>query len=111
MENPKPLYKPESKKDHLSLDEKQKEAIRHITLSIEEVDENIRSRAQEDVIETLENGHPLNRLITDQDSNVTGYVACEDFVPHEAYIKYFGTTKETGRSLLQEIPAFLEYAR
>ena len=57
------LYNPEkTKKDHISLTEKQKEMINNITLGISEVDENITSFAVEsgDVIKTLENGHSLS---------------------------------------------------
>ena len=111
MEKQQTVYTPESKKDHISLTEEQKNAIRNITLGIEEVDETVRSMAFEDVIHTLENGHPLNRIITDQEAKINGYIACEDFIPHEAYLKYLGTTKQTGRNLLQEIPAFIEYAK
>jgi len=111
MEKHPPIYTPENKETHLSLSETQKTAVRDITLGIEEVDEMVKELAVEDVIRTLENGHPLNKLITDQDGEISGYIACEDFIFHEAYIKYFGTTKSTGRSLLSEIPAFLEYAK
>jgi hypothetical protein len=111
MEKQQTVYTPESKKDHISLTEEQKNTVRNITLGIEEVDETVRSMAIEDVIHTLENGHPLNRIITDQEEKINGYIACEDFIPHEAYLKYLGTTKQTGRNLLQEIPAFLEYAK
>ena len=34
--------------------------------------------------------------------NLSGYIACEDFVPQEAYIKYFGTSGETGRNLFKK---------
>lgn len=111
MEKQQTVYTPESKKDHISLSEEQKNTVRNITFGIEEVDETVRSMAIEDVIHTLENGHPLNRIITDQEEKINGYIACEDFIPHEAYLKYLGTTKQTGRNLLQEIPAFLEYAK
>lgn len=105
------LYKPEHEREHLSLDENQKNAVRAITLGIEEVDETIREMAVLDVVATLENGHSLNRLVVDEKGETIGFIACEDFVPHEAYIKYFGTSGQTGRSLLREIPAFLEYAK
>ncbi len=110
METPPTLYTPEKTKEHLTLSEDQRGTVRAITLGIEEVDETIRSLALEDVVSTLENGHPLNRIIADKKGETIGYIACEDFVPHEAYIKFFGTTGHTGRSLLKEIPAFLEYA-
>lgn len=112
IETPKTIYAPEEKKErpHISLSENQKEAVRRITLGVEEIDETVRQTAQEDVIKTLENGHALNRLIEDMEGNIAGYIACEDFVPKEAYIKYFATTGGTGRDILKEIPAFLEYA-
>jgi hypothetical protein len=106
-----PLYAIEKKeKNHLELSREQTESVRDITLGIEEVDEIVRELAVDDVVRTLENGHPLNRLIADEDGAVSGYIACEDFLPREAYIKYLGTTKSTGRNLLAEIPAFLKYA-
>ena len=101
----------ENKKSPIFLTEEQKNIVRNITLGIEEVDETIRSMAVEDVINTLQNGNPLNRVINDKEGKITGYVACEDFVPREAYLKYLGTTKQTGRNLLEEIPAFIEYAK
>lgn len=110
MEN-STIYAPEKKKNVLSLTEGQKNAVRNITLGIEEADEAIREMAVEDVIHTLENGHPFNRVIADTEGSTAGYIACEDFVPREAYIKYLGTTEQTGRNLLKEIPAFLDYAK
>ncbi|EKE20549.1 MAG: hypothetical protein ACD_7C00533G0006 [uncultured bacterium] len=111
MEFPKTLYQPEKKKEPLVLTAEQKESIRNITLGIEEVDESIRMMAVDNVAKTIENGHPLNRIITDKEGEISGYIACEDFVPHEAYIKYFGTSGQVGRNLLQEVPAFFEYAK
>lgn len=115
MSEVKPLYTPEPKqaerKSPLALTDKQKNAVRHITLGIEEVDEGVRQMAQEDVIHTLENGHSLNRLITNNSGEVIGYIACEDFVPGEAYLKYFGSAGGTGLNPLREIPAFFEYAK
>lgn len=95
----------------LLLTKKQKDEIRVITLGIIEVDENIRKKAVPDVLRTLENGHPLNRLITSPKGEIVGYIACEDWGPREAYIKYLGIRRNTGRDLFREIPAFLEYAR
>ena len=108
---PQPIFDSRETRKHLSLTPEQKNTVRGVTLGIEEVDETVRSLALEDVVTTLENGHPLNRLITNKEGNTVGFIACEDFIPHEAYIKYFGTTGETGRSMLEEIPAFLEYAK
>jgi|GEM_PF-741913 len=111
MENFETIYKPEKEKERLVLTKEQKNAIRNITLGIEEVDETIREMAMDDVAETLENGHPLNRLITDKEGRLVGYVACEDFVQGEAYIKYFGASEGTGRNAFQELPVFFEYAK
>lgn len=111
METPQTIYQPEKKKEHLVLTKEQKETVRNITLGIEEVDEAIRLLAVDDVVATLENGHPLNRIVTNQEGNTVGFIACEDFVSHEAYIKYFGTSGQAGRNLFQEIPAFFEYAK
>lgn len=110
MENPRTIYQPEKAKEHLVLTEEQKDAVRNIALGIDEVD-SIRLTAVDDVAHTLENGHLLNRVIADQEGKTAGFIACEDFVPHEAYIKYFGTTGQAGRNLFQEIPAFFEYAK
>ncbi len=84
MEISQKLYQKEDKKDEIVLSPKQKEQVISITLGIEEVDETIRNLALEDVINTLQNGHPLNRLI-EKDENVEGYIAWEDFVKNEAY--------------------------
>ena len=111
--SPQPIYSPieVEEQKHLELTPEQKDAVRGITLGIEEVDESIREMAVEDVIRTLENGHPLDRIIADNEGEIAGYIACEDFVPHEAYIKYMGTNGEVGRNLLREVPAFFEYAK
>ncbi len=114
MSEVKPLFALEPKRTErkqLVLTDKQKNAVRRITLGIEEVDERVRQMAQEDVVHTLENGHPLNRLITNDSGEVIGYIACEDFVPGEAYLKYFGSAGGTGLNPLREIPVFLEYAK
>ena len=106
-----PIYELGVENRSIELTIEQKEAVRDITLSIGEVDRNIREMAVDNVIDTLENGHPLNRIIEDKEGNTISYIACENFVPNEAYIKYFGTTSTSGRNLLREIPAFLEYAK
>lgn len=101
------IYTPEKQKQHLGLTEEQRKAVRSIIMGIEEVDETIRAMTVEDVIRTLENGHPLNRIITGPEGKTQNFIACEDFIPNEAYIKYFCTTGLTGRSLFLELPAFL----
>ena len=112
-ESPQPIYSPEAQteEEHLSLTPEQKEAVRNLTLGTEEVDPRIREMAAEDVIQTLENGHPLNRIIPGKEGETAGFIACQDFTPHEAYIKYFGMAGSSGRNLFREVPAFFEYAR
>ena len=106
------IYNLEEKTDQpLTLSQDQERAVHNITLGIEEVDETVREMAVLDVAKTLENGHPLNRLIENEEKKTIGYVACEDFVPREAYIKYFGFSGETGRNFFREMPAFFEYAK
>jgi hypothetical protein len=107
------LYTTEKKeqKTTLKLSDQEKHTIQEITLGIQEVDDALLEMATQDVLSTLENGHPLNRLIINQDQQLSGYIACEDFVPNEAYIKYLGTDKSSGRDLLKEIPAFITYAK
>ncbi len=113
MRESQSLYNPEDQKQRILLTDQQKEAVSSITMGIEVVDAEVRTMAIGDIINTLENGHPLNRIITGKDSQVVGYIACEDFVPHEAYIKYFGTTgiEQTGLNPRQEIASFLDYAK
>ncbi len=54
-----PLYAIEKKeKNHLELSREQTESVRDITLGIEEVDQIVRELAVDDVVRTLENGHP-----------------------------------------------------
>lgn len=105
------VYSQDRGRGRLVLSEQQKGEIRTITESIVEVDKNIRRMAVPDIIHTLENGNSLNRILTDQDGKVTGYIACEDWGPNEGYLKYLGTTRNTGRNLFREIPAFLKFAK
>ncbi len=106
-----PLYV-EQGPSPIILTDSQKQAVRDITLGIAQVDERVRIAAQEDVIATLQNGNPLNRLFQDENGKVKGYMACQDFGEGQAYLKYFGTlTGSTDRNLLRKISAFLDFAR
>ncbi len=113
MEKLKNLFSREVKPDHIVLTSEQKQQINQLTLGLPHIDESILEMVveQNDVIKTLQNGHPLNKLITNNEGNLTGYIACEDFIPHEAYIKYLGTDGNSGRNLLSELPAFFDYAK
>jgi hypothetical protein len=112
METPK-LYNREQKPTSITLTPDQKSAINNITRNIDTVADDVLDQVIEnnDVVKTLENGHVLNRLINNQEGATIGYIACEDFVPTEAYIKYLGTDGSSGRNLLSELPAFFEYAK
>ena len=115
MPEKQPLYSPEQAKEerrtHIELSPKQEQDIRFITLGIEEVDPEVRELAVEDVIQTLQNGHPLSRIVTGKEGELQGYIACEDFIPHEAYVKYLGGSGMGGRNLFLEVPRFLKYAK
>ncbi len=113
MENLKTIYSKEQKPTSIILTPEQKQVINTITKNIESVADDVLEMVigNNDVVKTLENGHPLNRLITNELGETTGYIACEDFIPTEAYIKYLGTTGATGKNLLKELPAFFEYAK
>ncbi len=106
-----PLYSPDQQQLHESrihLSGEQKSRIREITLGIDTVDSTVLEMAGDDVLKTLENNHPLNRLLENEQKELIGYIACEDFVHGEAYVKYLATSGGTGRNLLREIP---EYAK
>lgn len=110
----KPIFNPEQQPAILGLSDREKQAILDITQGISSVvDPEVIGTAigSGDIVRTLENGHPLNRLITNDSGEVIGYIACQDFTPHEAYLKYFATNASSGRSAFKEIPAFLAYAK
>ena len=109
-----PIYSPEqerSRDSRIELSDEQKEQIRNITLGVETVDPAVLEMATDDAVDTLQNNHPLNRLLEDDKGELIGYIACEDFIPHEAYIKYLATSGGTGRNFLREVPVFLKYAK
>ncbi len=114
-----PVYTPKKETKSLVLTSEQKTAVSRITQNITTVDASVLAMAQNDIITTLQNGHPLNRLITNHGGEVTGYIACADDMsefgmhlePDTAYIKYFGTNEQSGRSAFAEIPPFLRAAR
>jgi hypothetical protein len=113
FEQPK-LYTKESNPGKITLTKDQIKEINHLTLNLDEViEESVLEMFVEnnDIAKTLENGHPLNRLITNPEGKLSGYVACEDFIPKEAYIKYLGTDGNSKKNLLSELPAFFEYAQ
>lgn len=96
----------------LVLTPEQKQTIKNITRSIDDVvAPEIIELSLDDVIKTLENKHPLNQIIKNDQDTIVGYIACEDFIPHEAYIKYLSTQGIAGRNMIHEINTFLETAK
>jgi hypothetical protein len=105
-------HKNEVISESLVLTPQEKETIKNITRGIDDiVAPEIIEMSLDDVITTLENKHPLNQIIKNEKGEIVGYVACEDFLPKEAYIKYLSTTGLEGRNVIQEINAFLESAK
>lgn len=104
--------KNEAISESLVLTPQEKETIKNITRGIDDiVAPEIIELSLDDVIQTLENKHPLNQLIKNEQGKITGYVACEDFFPKEAYIKYLSTTGLEGKNVIKEINTFLETAK
>jgi len=59
----------------IALTPEQPEVIRTLTLQIEEVDDTVKKLAVDDVLATLRNGHPLNRIITSPEGKIEAYIA------------------------------------
>lgn len=98
---------------HIVLNPKQREAVRGILMNITSAPLSVRVAGEKKLLETLENWHPLNRLILDSKGEVEGFIACKGYkatntTPRILFIEGFGTTENTGRNLLEEIPAFLK---
>ena len=85
--------------------------ISHITNATDVIPQEIRERASADIIKTLENNHPLNKIWRDEEGKIVGYLAFEDFSPHEAYAKYLATEGLTAESPFSLIPELIENAK
>lgn len=85
--------------------------IEDLTANTDTVPEEIRGMASQDVLETIQNNHPLNKVWRDQDGRITGYLAFEDFKENEAYVKYFSTDGKTGESVFIFIPELIDKAK
>ncbi len=114
-EKPQPLETKlstkEKPKEELSLTDKDKQQIESITLSTDFVPEEALSMQSRDVIATLEQNHPLNKIWKDEEGNITGYLAFTDLKPSEAYVKYFSTNGSTGESIFAFLPNLLDEAK
>ncbi|MFA7252859.1 MAG: hypothetical protein WC027_03310, partial [Candidatus Paceibacterota bacterium] len=87
------------------------EKVNSITALAETVPEEIRTKASTDIIRTIQNGHPLNRLWRNEQGELIGYLAFEDFEPNEAYIKYFSTEGLKEENPFRAISGLIEKAR
>ena len=67
------------------------DSISTINDATDAVPSDIVEQASPDIIKTLENGHPLNKIWRDEEGKIIGYLAFEDFSPNEAYAKYLAT--------------------
>src|SRR3989344_344552 len=111
MEGTRTLYTPEDQAKRLSLTSEQKEVARQIILSIPGVPSEYLREVAEDIIVALENGNPLNRIISDPEGEIIGFIVCRDLEPHSALVMCLAINQQTGRNLIQELQAFLEYAK
>jgi len=87
------------------------EQIEELTSNTDTVPEEIRAGASQDVLETIQNNHPLNKVWRDENENIIGYLAFKDFKENEAYIKYFSTDGKTGESAFKFIPELIDNAK
>ena len=87
------------------------EKIKKITTGVNVIPEEIRERASLDAIETLQNNHPLNKIWKNEQGEITGYLAFEDFAEHEAYAKYFASEGLQGENAFSSIPELINQAK
>lgn len=85
--------------------------IKHVTDSSDVIPQEIREQASADIIKTLENNHSLNKIWRDGDGQIIGYLAFEDFAPHEAYVKYLATEGLTTESPFTIVPDLISKAK
>jgi hypothetical protein len=87
------------------------DSIAHITNSSDTIPLEIREQASTDIIKTLENNHPLNKIWRDDEGKIIGYLGFEDFSPNEAYAKYLATEGLAGENPFSTIPDLIEQAK
>jgi hypothetical protein len=114
MDRKEPIYKPqEIFRTDMKLTPEQIEAVKRVLMDITDAPLHIRISSEEKLMEVLQSGHPLNRLILDSKGEIVGFIACRGSRGIKTgirtlFIEGMGTTKETGCNLLEEIPAFLK---
>lgn len=84
--------------------------IKQITTGIDVLPDEVKENASADILESLEGSHPLNRIWRNEQGEITGYLAFEDFKEHEAYAKYFATDGTTTESPFAFIPELIDKA-
>jgi hypothetical protein len=85
--------------------------IKQITTGVDVIPDEVKERASSDIIESLGGNHPLNKIWRNEQGNITGYLAFEDFAPGEAYAKYFATDGTTSENPFSMIPDLVEQAK
>jgi hypothetical protein len=85
--------------------------IQEITTNTDVVPEEIRGMARPDILDTIQNNHPLNKVWRDERGEITGYLAFEDFKAKEAYVTYFSTNGQTRESVFAFIPKLIDKAK
>jgi hypothetical protein len=98
-------------KEAIVLTDQEIEKIKQITVGINVIPEEIRERASSDVVETLQNNHPLNKIWRNEQGEIVGYLAFEDFAPNEAYAKYFASEGLKEENPFSSIPELINQAR
>ena len=108
---PEIIKQPKENPEKIILEENDLEKIKQITSGVNVVPESIRDQATEDVFKTIQNNHPLNKIWRDENGEVIGYLAFEDFIPNEAYAKYFATEGNTEENPFTAIPQIIQRAK
>ena len=94
-----------------TLSSQDEEKIKQITTGVDAVPEEVRQRATHDIIKSLKNNHKLNKIWRNEEGEIVGYLAFEDFKPDEAYAKYFGTEGDTKENPFSFIPELFNKAK
>ncbi|MCD5390121.1 MAG: PcfJ domain-containing protein [Candidatus Pacebacteria bacterium] len=87
------------------------ERVKQITLGTENVvSREIIEMSLDNVVDTLQNGHPLNTIVINESQKIAGYIACEDFEEKVAYIKYMAAENNGDINLFSEVSKLLQKA-
>ena len=100
----------EGKSSRIKLSENDKKEIERINKNIDTVPKDIVEKSLDKVFYTLENNHPLNRLIRDEKGVPHAYLACIDDKEKEAYLRYLASDGTMNLSLIEEMRKLLKRA-